>query len=170
MSSSVHVVNELSLNTVLTPNVSTSKWVIVQDMSYETPVISKYWHIPSNESNFSVCEDLRLFLVVVSTISFLLSCDTPLEVSHCRWRTLIYVLELLTTVTCLMATFAAITDVVIPHFFFLFQNLGSELLNDAFLPTGSKSLLLNEFMILISNSIDMSCESLEMFTPQVETE
>lgn len=42
MSSSVHVVNELSLNTILTPYVSSSKWVIVQDMSYETPVISKY--------------------------------------------------------------------------------------------------------------------------------
>lgn len=169
MSSSVHVVNELSLNTILTPYVSSSKWVIVQDMSYETPIISKYWHIPSDESNFSVCEDLRLFLVVVSTISFLLSCDTPLKVPHCRWRTLINVLELLTTVTGLMATFTAVSDVIIPHLFFFFQNLGSELLNDALFPTGSKSLLLNKFMIFISNPIDMSCESFEMFAPQVET-
>jgi hypothetical protein len=68
-----------------------------------------------------------------------------------------------------MATFTTVSDVIIPHLFFFFQNLGSELLNDALFPTGSKSLLLNKFMIFISNPIDMSCESFEMFAPQVET-
>lgn len=100
----------------------------------------------------------------------MLSCDASLEVPHCRWRTLIHVLELLTAVTGLMTALAAISVVIVPHFFFFFQNLGSELLDDALLPTGPESLLLNEFMILISNPIYVSCKSLKMFAPQVEAE
>ena len=96
--------------------------------------------------------------------------DELLQIFHCLWRILVHILEFLAAVIGLMMAFATKFSVTVPHLLLFFLNVLLALVDYLIISTWSKSLLLNELVIPISNSVDLLRQYLQVLSSQIDVE
>ena len=81
-----------------------------------------------------------------------------------------HILEFLAAVIGLMMAFATKFSVTYPHLLLFFLNVLLARVDGVLISTWSKSLLLNELVIAIGNSVDLLRHSLQVLSSQIDVE
>lgn len=88
----VHIVNELIGQALLSAQIPPRERMIIQNMSYQSPIVPENGHVPPHKGHLTIVEKLQRLLLIVSQVCVV---DRLFQITDRLGRVMVYIFEFL---------------------------------------------------------------------------